>query len=428
MIEEIKEFVRSIRAKYEGIPRFIPNLKNVVYYATPYYNEEEIFAVIESIMFGNWISSGEKVNKFENEFSNKFNHKSSLMVNSGSSANLLMIAALKKYFSWIDNDEIILSVVGYPTTLSSLMVNNLKPVFIDIEFDTLNFDVEQIESKITNKTRGIFISPALGNPPDFDALTYLSKKYNITLILDNCDSLGSKWRDKYLTDYAISSTCSFYPPHHISTGEGGMISSDNNEIIRIARSMSSWGRACECVGIENFTPNGKCGKRFSKWLSEQDLILDHKYIYDNIGYNFKPLDLQGAIGLVQLEKFDEMFKKRIENKNKIQKILENNLGENIKIVDEKNNATTSWFGIPIICNQKEYKTKLVKYLESNRVQTRNYFSGNILLHPAYKHLDNWKLYPYANKVLEKVFFLGCSPSYNEDTFDYLNEVIKKYNG
>lgn len=423
-MEEIKEFVDLMRSKY-GIPKFIPNSENAVYYATPYYDEKEIEAILETVMFGNWISSGEKVQQFEKEFSKKFNHRSSLMVNSGSSANLIMIAAIKKYFNWADNDEIILSVVGYPTTLSSVILNNLKPVFIDVEFDTLNFDVNQIESKITNKTKGIYISPALGNPSDFDELQALSKKYNIELILDNCDSLGSKWKDKFLTEYVICSTGSFYPPHHISTGEGGMISSDISGIMKIARSMVSWGRACECIGVENFSPTGRCKKRFAKWLPEQDLILDHKYIYDNVGYNLKPLDLQGAIGLVQLEKFDEMFIKRVLYKNRIQVIVENNL-KDVRIINEKEDAVTSWFGVPIICKEKEYKTKLVQYLESNKIQTRNYFSGNILLHPAYKYLDDWKLYPNANKVLETVFFLGCSPSYNENTFAYINKILKDY--
>jgi len=426
-MEEIKTFVNTMMDKYPEIPKFIPNLKNVVFYATPYYDEKEISAIIESIMFGSWISSGEKVNKFEAVFSKKFNHRASLMVNSGSSANLIMIAALKKYFKWDDNSEIILSIVGYPTTLSSIIVNNLKPVFVDIEFDTLNFDVEQIESKITKQTKAIFISPALGNPPNFDKLIELSKKYNIELILDNCDSLGSKWKDKYLTDYTIASTCSFYASHHISTGEGGMISSNTPKIITIARSMTSWGRACKCVGTENLLPNGVCNKRFQKWFPEQDIIIDHRYIYENIGFNCKPLDLQGAIGLVQIEKFDEVYRKRIENKETIQIILENNLNK-IKIINEINNGTTSWFGVPIICKEKEYKTKLVKYLESNKIQTRNYFSGNVLLHPAYKHLDNWELYPNANEVLQRVFFMGCSPSYNEDTFDYINEITKKYDG
>jgi len=424
-MKEIQDFINQMSTKFGGVPKFIhaENNSNNIYYSGPYFDDKELSAMIESIMFGNWFSSGEKVNIFEKEFSKKFKTAYSVMVNSGSSANLAMIYALKKYFNWKNNDEIILSVVGFPTTLSPIIVNNLKPVFIDIEFDTLNFDLNKIEEKITKLTRAIFVSPVLGNPPNFNKLIELCKKHNIKLVLDNCDSLGSKWEGKYLNEYAVASSCSFYPAHHITTGEGGMVSSNNKEIIKIARSMSSWGRDCTCVGIENLLSNGTCNKRFSKWLPEQDIIIDHKYVFTNLGYNLKPLDLQGAIGSVQLSKFEEIFTKRVLHKNKIQQILENNL--DIKIINDIPGAIVSWFGIPIICKTKEIKRKLVKELELNKIQTRNYFSGNILLHSAYKHLDDWKLYPNANKVLENVFFIGCSPIYTQKNFDYINKVTKE---
>jgi len=398
--------------------------KDSVYYSGPYWDDEEIIGIIESVLAGKWLSSGEKVRKFELEFSRKFNKKHSVMVNSGSSANLVMIAALKKYFQWQDGDEIIVSSVGFPTTLNPIIQNNLKPVFVDIKIDDLNWDIEEIRKKITPNTRALFSSPVLGNPYDFDAVLEICADHNLELVGDNCDSLGSKWREKYLTDYSISSSCSFYPAHHITTAEGGMVSSDNSEIITLARSIAWWGRDCYCVGQANLLPCGTCGKRFDKWIDCYDGIIDHKYFFTNIGYNLKPLDLQGAIGLAQLKKFEEIHRKRRLHKKKIQYILEK-IPE-IRIPDELPKSETSWFGVPVICSTRDTKHRLVNHLEKNRIQTRNYFAGNILMHPAYKNLDDFRKYKIANQVLDRIFFLGTSPSYTNKTIEYVDDVVSKY--
>tara|TARA_Y100000034_G_scaffold20580_1_gene23541 strand:- start:1073 stop:2359 length:1287 start_codon:yes stop_codon:yes gene_type:complete len=397
-----------------------------VYYSGPYWDSHEIAVAMYAFLSGKWLSTGENVHKFEVAFSKKFNHKKSLMVNSGSSANLVMLAALKKVFKWDDNDEIIVSTVGFPTTIAPIIQNNLKPIFVDIEMDTLNIDIKLIKEKLTSKTKAIFISPVLGNPPDMDDISFLAIANNIKIILDNCDSLGSKWFDKYLTDYAIASSCSFYPSHHITTGEGGMVSSNIPEIIDTARSFAWWGRDCYCVGSANLLPCGTCGTRFNKWIDNVDINIDHKYVFTNIGYNLKPLDLQGAIGLVQLRKFDEIHKKRLAHKNIIQDIFEHNLNNLIHIPIELCGATTSWFGVPVICKNYNIKQKLVTYLENNNIQTRNYFAGNILLHPGYKHLGNYNAYPNANKVLEKVFFIGCAPQYTKEVFEYISNTLSKF--
>jgi CDP-6-deoxy-D-xylo-4-hexulose-3-dehydrase len=425
--KHIEEFLCKTKSIYGTIPKFIhttPDSRSANY-SGPTFDDEELIAILDSVLFGSWLSSGESVRRFEKAFSTRFGQAHSLMVNSGSSANLLMIAALKKYFNWQDGDEIILSVVGFPTTLSPLLVNNLKPVFVDIEFDSLNFDIDQIIGEISGKTKAIFISPVLGNPPDFDALVEIAMEYNIELILDNCDSLGSMWKGRYLSDYCVASSCSFYPAHHITTGEGGMISSNNPEIIKIARSMASWGRDCTCIGVDNLLSEGGCHHRFQKWLPGQDIVIDHKYVFTNIGYNLKPLDLQGAIGLAQLEKFTNIRSKRIFFKCLIGETIKTIFPE-IRVIDELESASVSWFGVPIICPTKEYKVKLVNHLESNKIQTRNYFAGNILLHDAYCHLDNWNGYPEANKVLERVFFLGCSPNYTMDTVRYIKEIVNQF--
>jgi CDP-6-deoxy-D-xylo-4-hexulose-3-dehydrase len=397
-----------------------------VYYSGPYWDDKEINAAINSLQNGKWITTGEKTYKFERTFSKKFNTKYGLMVNSGSSANLVLINALKIKFKWDDDDEIIVSPVGFPTTISVIYQNRLKPVFVDIEWDTLNFDVNKIEEKITSKTKAIFVSPVLGNPPDFDKLIEISEKHNLKLIGDNCDSLGSKWDGKYLNEYYVGYSNSFYPAHHISTGEGGMVCTNDEELIKIARSLAWWGRDCYCVGSANLLSCGTCGKRFDTWLELYDKEIDHKYVFTNMGYNLKPLDLQGAIGIEQVLKFDEIEQKRKISKTKIEEIFLKNI-EGVSGVKTLKKSDVSWFGTPFICENYELKTKLVKYLEDNKIQTRNYFAGNILLHPGFQFLDDYSKYPESNKVLDKVFFVGAAPHYNEQIFDYIESVVKKFN-
>ena len=395
-----------------------------VYYSGPYWDNDEIEVILKSFLKGKWLASGEEVNKFEKKFSKKFGKKASLMVNSGSSANLVMIAALKKKFGWQDGDEIIVSCVGFPTTIAPIVQNGLKPVFVDINFTDLNWNVDEIEEKISTKTRGVFSSPVLGNPYNFDTILDVCERYKIQLISDNCDSLGTKWDGNYLTDYSISASCSFYPAHHICTGEGGMISSDDEELISLARSLSWWGRDCYCVGQQNLLSCGVCGKRFSKWIKKYDGIIDHKYVYSQMGYNLKPMDFQGAIGSVQINKQDEIHELRRENKKLIQEHFERIPG--VRSVDELPKAETSWFGVPIICDSKETKNNLTKHLESNKIQTRNYFAGNILMHPGYSHLDYYKNYPNACKVLDLVFFVGCSPTITQPMIDYIRTITDKF--
>jgi len=399
--------------------------KTFVYYSGPYWDENETKAAIDTFLNGKWITAGEKVYKFENAFSKRFNTKHSHMVNSGSSANLILIAALKKRFNWQDNDEIIVSPVGFATTVSVLYQNRLKPVFVDIEWNTLNFDLNKIEEKITPKTKGIFVSPVLGNPPDIDRLIEIANKYNLHLIGDNCDSLGSKWNGKYLNEYYIAYSNSFYPAHHISTGEGGMVCTNDDELKKLFVSFSWWGRDCYCIGSANLLSCGTCGNRFDKWLENYDGIVDHKYVFSEMGYNVKPLDLQGAIGLEQLNKLDEIETNRRRSKETIESIFLKYI-PNIRTPQTLDKADPCWFGTPFICEEEGLKHKLVSFLEENKIQTRNYFAGNILLHPGYSSLDDYRNYPEANKVLDKVFFIGAAPHYNDNVFNYIEDVVKKY--
>jgi len=424
--DDIKALVGNHVAPYIYNSNHFEPGKTPIYYSGPYWDNKEIEAAIDAFLNGKWITSGEKVFMFEKYFSDKFNCKHSFMVNSGSSANLVLMTALKKRFNWADDDEIIVSPVGFATTVSVIHQNRLKPVFIDIEWDTLNFDLNQIEDKITPRTKAIFVSPVLGNPPDMDQLVAICEKHGLKLIGDNCDSLGSKWDGKYLNEYYVAFSNSFYPAHHISTGEGGMVCTDDEELKKLMVSIAWWGRDCYCVGSANLLSCGTCGKRFDNWLENYDGVIDHKYVFSNMGYNLKPLDLQGAIGSIQLDKFAEIEENRKRSKETIEHIFTSNIVNIRTPKTASDKSEPCWFGTPFVCEEPGLKHKLVQFLEDNKIQTRNYFAGNILMHPGYSFLDNYKNYPEANKVLDKVFFIGAAPHYNENVFEYIQDTIKKF--
>ncbi len=410
------------------LPPYVPNYTNFkpgdqILYSGPYWDEKELEAAYKAFTKGKWLTSGEHVARFQNLFSQVFGVKLSHMVNSGSSANLVMVAALKKHLEWNDGDEVVVSPVGFPTTIAPLVQNGLSPVFVDIEMDTLNFDTKQIRSKITDKTRAIFVSPVLGNPPDIDELRSICKENGLKLVGDNCDSLGSKWNGEYLNAYYYAWSSSFYPAHHLCTGEGGMISSNDVELIKLTRSLSWWGRACYCTGAANLLPCGTCGKRFSKWLEGVDYDLDHKYVFDSMGWNLKPLDMQGAIGIEQLKKFADIDYKRKQHYSIIASYFSS---PKVRLAKVMLQAEPCWFGVPVICESKEIRESLVEYLESNKIQTRPYFAGNLLRHEGYKHLDKAEDFPNADKVLSRVFFLGVYPGYTAEVLDHIGKVLLQW--
>ena len=426
IVQMIEELVDA-----NGMPKYAYNCrdfnpeKDTVFYSGPYWDDKEIKVAIKAFLTGRWLVSGEHVAKFQWAFGHKYNVKHCHMVNSGSSANLTLITAIKKHLGWQDGDEVLVSPVGFPTTIAPLAQNGLKPVFVDIEMSTLNFDLNLLRNKITAKTKAIFVSPVLGNPPDMDLIAKICEENNLTLLGDNCDSLGTRWDGKLLTDYYYAWTTSFYPAHHISTGEGGMVCSNDETLINTARSVSWWGRDCRCVGSANLLACGTCGNRFDKWLEGYNGIIDHKYLFVNMGYNLKPLDLQGAIGIEQLKKVDEIDSKRRQNFHKIKNLFEKYI-PGVRVASALYEADPSWFGVPLITDTPELKEKLQAFCEKNRIQTRNYFAGNILLHPGYKHLDNAADYPNANKALSNVFFVGCPPHYGDKVFEYYESVMQKW--
>ena len=412
-------------------PAYVPNYEHfkpgdTVLYSGPFWDNRELELAMEALLQGSWLTVGEYTVRFQNKFAQACNVKHAHMVNSGSSANLVMIAAVKKRLGWKDGDEVIVSPVGFPTTIAPLLQNGLKPVFVDIEMDTLNFDTSKIRGAITDKTVAILVSPVLGNPPDMDWLVYLADFFKIKLLGDHCDSLGTRWNDALLSDKYYAWTTSFFPAHHITTGEGGMVCSNDADMMKSVMSLCSWGRDCYCIGKANALPCGTCKKRFSTWLREEgvDLVLDHKYIFTNVGYNLKPLDLQGAIGLAQLEKLPEIESKRRQHKEIISKVIAQLKG--VHVASSLPASDPCWFGIPIVCDTNEIRLSLITQLEANKIQTRPYFAGNLLRHPAYKHLANAADFPNADLALSRVFFIGCPPHYNEAVLDYICQVLKDW--
>ena len=398
---------------------FIPG-KTQVQYSGPYWDHREIEMGTEAFLSGKWLTAGEYVARFQNKFAKYFGVRFAHMVNSGSSANLVMISALKKHLRWKDGDEIIVSPVGFPTTIAPLVQNNLKPVFVDIEMDTLNFDLNLVRKAITSRTKGIFVSPVLGNPPDMDEL----QSMGVTLIGDNCDSLGTKWRGQYLNKLYKAWSTSFYPAHHITTGEGGMVCAEDEAYIKTARSMTWWGRDCYCVGAANLLPCGTCGNRFDNWIEGSDEIVDHKYLFTNIGYNLKPLDMQGAIGIAQMEKIEEIEAKRRYNFQ----FLSNKLFgiPKVRVAEALYYSDPCWFGVPIVCDDAAVKNSFIAHLEANKVQTRPYFAGNILRHPGYRHLGHSTEFTLSNQAMDRVFFIGCAPHYTEEILNYIAEVVESW--
>ncbi len=410
---------------------FIPG-KTLIQYSGPTWANEEMEKAIFALLRGKWLSSGENVHKFEREFSKVAGKKYSIMCNSGSSANLLMLSALKSRRTFgFKGIEVITPVVCFPTTVAPIVQCGFKPKFIDVEMDTLNLDLDQFEKAITAKTKAVIFAHVLGNPPDMDRLMKICRAKKIILLEDACDALGSNWRNKPLGSFGLISSSSFYAAHHITTGEGGIVSTNNKIIADVVRSMTWWGRACACVGSANLSLKGTCGRRFDKWLRQKYCgTVDHKYVYKEIGYNLKPLDLQGAIGLVQLKKLWQLKKARKRIFEKYYDICEK-YPELIRIVRSSAKADTDWFGFPItVITNRFSRNDLVSYLEKRNIQTRNYFSGNILFHPPFAHLGNPHDYPNACRVMKRTFFIGVQPKMSNEMIDYvrgsLDEFFKRY--
>lgn len=409
--------------------------KDWVQYAGPYFDSQEYVAAVKSLL-GEWLVLGADAIKFETKFPKLFGKEYGLLTNSGSSANLLMMLALtsKRGLNLPKGTKVITPIAGFPTTINPIFQVGFTPIFVDIELDTLNLDLDGVEKACIQNPDAKIITFAhvLGNPPDMKRLMKIVEKYNLILLEDCCDALGSTYEGKPLGSYGMLSSCSFYPAHHMTLGEGGFVACNDEATERIIRSFREWGRGCYCVGKQNLLECGTCNNRFSNWLpSLPNDIFDHKYTYEEIGYNLKPIELQAAIGLVQMEKLKEIGEKRRENYKNLFEAF-SKYEKYFHLHKAQPGADVDWFAFPITLKDSApfKRSDICQFFEANKVQTRPYFAGNIMLQPAYSGMmDPEKVindYPVARKVTTDTFFLGTSPVIDKPKTDYIESILDKF--
>lgn len=402
-----------------------------VQYAGPYFDSEEYTESAKALLNG-WLVLGENGIRFENLFPKLMGKQFGILTNSGSSSNLIMMSALasKRLYNLPKETRVITPIAGFPTTINPILQVGFTPEFVDIDLDTLNLNLEQVEEKAKQGCKVITFAHVLGNPPNMDRLMEIVKRYDLIFLEDCCDALGSFYNGQPLGSYGEFASCSFYPAHHITMGEGGFVSCKTHQQEIIARSFREWGRGCYCVGQKaNLLKNGTCKNRFSNWLPAlPDEIFDHKYVYDEIGYNLKPTDLQAAMGLAQLKKLPRIIEMRKHNHARLYNIFA--MYEDYFILPKATkNSDPAWFAFAVtIKDGSPFKRiDIVQHFENHKIQTRPYFAGNIMLQPAYAGMmDASKVisdFPNARKVTTDTFFLGTSPVITDEHLDYIETVL-----
>lgn len=431
ILSQIKDYIDSKNSQKTWIPG-----KNLVHYSGPFFNSDEYVAAVEALLKG-WLVMGDKSIKFENQFPKLLGKNYGIVTNSGSSSNLLMMSALtsKRGYNFPAKTKVLMPIAGFPTTLNPTLQVGFTPVFVDIELDTLNLDLDQVERILAEQPdiKIITFAHVLGNPPNMCRLMELVNKYSLILLEDCCDALGSTYEDKALGSFGEMSSCSFYPAHHMTMGEGGFVACNTNKQEDILRSFREWGRGCYCVGLEaNKLKCGTCKKRFSNWIPTlPDEIFDHKYVYDEIGYNLKPIELQCAMGLEQINKLPEIHALRRRNYKLLLKIYEK-YEEFFHLPIAQSRSDPSWFAFPLTIRKSApfTRTQMVEFLEEKLIQTRPYFAGNIMLQPAYSHLMNPDVardkFPNATLTMINTYFHGTSPVITPEQISYIGEMLDHF--
>ena len=433
--EILRRLVHNIVEKhYDAIHKkdedFIPG-ETYIHYAGRVYDDEEIKTLVDSSL-DFWLTAGRFAKQFEEGFAKFLGVKHCILTNSGSSANLLAISALtspklgERRFK--PSDEIITTACAFPTTVNPIIQNSLIPVFIDVDVGTYNIQIDKIEDALSDKTKAIFLAHTLGNPFNLDKILEICEEYDLWLIEDNCDALGSKYNEKYTGTFGHIATFSFYPAHHIAMGEGGALVTNDDQLKRLIESFRDWGRDCWCEPGHDNT----CGKRFGWQLGTLPFGYDHKYIYSHIGYNLKITDMQAAIGVAQLKKLPSF----IEARKKNFKLLYDGLKkyENYFILPEvEPKADPSWFGFTITLKETAgfARNYIVKHLEDNKIATRMLFAGNIIRHPSFGNVKYRRFGSLENTdfIMNNTFWIGVYPGISSEmityTIDKIDEFIEK---
>lgn len=428
ILNSIKEYYKKYMVK--------PEYKNGdrIPYASRVFDEKEMVNLVDSALEF-WLTSGRYTDQFEKKLAEYLDVPFCSLINTGSSANLLafmtLTSPLLKERQILSGDEVITVAAGFPTTIAPIVQYGAVPVFVDITIPQYNIDATKLEEAYSSKTKAVFLAHTLGNPFDLKTVKKFCNKHNLWLIEDNCDALGSEYTfegKKYKTGTVGDiGTSSFYPPHHMTMGEGGAVYTSNPLLHKIIRSMRDWGRDCVCPSGHD----GVCGHRFDRQYGQLPLGYDHKYVYSHFGYNLKATDLQAAIGCAQLEKFPAFVQRRKDN----WKYLKEKLSEaqdKLLLPEPTDNSDPSWFGFMMCCKQDTDRNKLVQKIEGAKIQTRMLFAGNIIRHPCFDQLRNNKKgyrvigdLKNTDYVMNNGFWIGVYPGMTEPMLDKMAEVIKE---
>jgi len=427
--EQILGLVKQYyQEKFAGTLRGFDPSRDLVHYAGRVFDAEEIVNLVDaSLDF--YLTANRYAERFEADFADYLGLSDALLVNSGSSANLVALTALTSpklgERRLKPGDEVITVAAGFPSTVAPIVQNRLVPVFVDVNLGDYTAIPERLADAVTPKTRAIMMAHTLGIPFDLDIVMDLVKQHALWLIEDNCDALGSRYRNRLTGTFGHVATISFYPAHHITMGEGGCVVTNDEELARIGRSVRDWGRDCYCAGGESNT----CGKRFGQQFGTLPYGYDHKYVYSHIGYNLKVTDMQAAVGCAQLKKLDNFVARRKTNFQKLMTILAP-YAERLLLPRATEHSDPSWFGFPMTVSDDAgfFRNELTKFLEMNRIETRNLFSGNLLRHPAFENIEHRVVGDLTNTdmVMRSTFFIGVYPGIGDAQLDYIADVFARF--
>lgn len=403
-------------------------------YASRVYNEDEMVNLVDSALEF-WLTSGRYTDEFEAELARYLGVRYCSLVNSGSSANLLAFMALTSPLlgdrQIRRGDEIITVAAGFPTTVTPAIQYGAVPVFVDVAIPQYNIDVTKLEAALSEKTKAVMLAHTLGNPFDLKAVKAFCDAHGLWLVEDNCDALGSRYEIdgemKFTGTIGDIGTSSFYPPHHMTMGEGGAVYTDNALLNKIIRSFRDWGRDCVCPsGCDNL-----CGHRFDRQYGELPLGYDHKYVYSHFGYNLKATDMQAAVGCAQLKKFPSFVERRKHNFARLHKALEGTEDRLILPVACEH-SDPSWFGFLITCREGVDRNKVVQYVEEHGVQTRMLFAGNLIKHPCFDEMrktgEGYRVsgtLENTDRIMADTFWVGVYPGMTDEMIDYMAKTIKE---
>ncbi len=425
--EQILKLVAEYAAERHAPQGFDPARPSVPVSGRVFGPEEVVELVRTSLDF--WLTAGPETARFERALADRVGLRHALMVNSGSSANLVAVAALTSQFlgerRLLPGDEVITVAAGFPTTVNPIVQNGFVPVFVDVTLDTHNVDVSQLEAAVSERTRAVAIAHTLGNPFDLRAVTDFCARHDLLLVEDCCDALGARYDGRSVGTFGDYATLSFYPAHQITTGEGGAVLTNRAKLKRAAETMRDWGRDCWCdPGCDN-----TCGKRFAQQFGTLPPGYDHKYVYSHLGYNLKATDMQAAIGAAQLERLDGFVEARRRNHELLREAL-TDLEDVLMLPEATPNSEPSWFGFAMTVRPDAgfTRTDLVRHLDSGGIGTRQLFAGNLLRQPAYQEVRYRVIgsLPNTDAVAESTFWIGCFPGLTQGHLEYAADRVRQF--